>query len=60
MKKTNGLKIGFTILALSSVLVFSGCKKKKTEPSKTIDDDIKYDSNLKMCYKVCNGEDEPH
>lgn len=58
MKKTNGLKIGFTILALSSVLVFSGCKKKKTEPSKTIDDDIKYDANLKMRYKVFNGEAE--
>ena len=58
MKKSNGLKMGFTILALSSVLVFSGCKKKKVEPPKPVDDDIKYDANLKMRYKVFNGEAE--
>ena len=59
MKKTNGLRIGLAVLALSStLLVFTGCKKKTTVTQKPVDDDIKYDANLKMRYKVFNGEAE--
>ena len=59
MKKNNGLKFGAAILALSSgLLIFTGCGGKKPITSKPDDSDIEYDANLKMSYKVFNGEAE--
>ncbi|MCR5307933.1 MAG: leucine-rich repeat domain-containing protein [bacterium] len=57
--KKNGLKKIGAILALSSTaLIFAGCGKNNKPIVTTDDDEIKYDSKLKMRYKVFNNEAE--
>lgn len=52
MKKKMMIKVLSVLSIASAAFIFAGCgKSQKTEP-KPIDDEIKYDSNLKMKYKV--------
>ncbi|MCR5461993.1 MAG: leucine-rich repeat domain-containing protein [bacterium] len=58
MKKKMMLKVLSVLSIASAAFIFAGCgKSQKTEPT-PVDDEIKYDKNLKMKYKEFNGEAE--
>lgn len=59
MKKKTMIKVLSALSIASLAFVFAGCGNKVKPTTKpTDDDDIKYDSNLKMKYKEFNGEAE--
>ena len=58
MKKKMMLKVLSVLSIASAAFIFAGCGKKNTTKPIPVDDDIKYDKNLKMKYKEFNGEAE--
>ena len=59
MKKKTFRNALIGILALASTMfLITGCGKEDKPEPKPADDDIKYDANLKMRYKVFEGEAE--